>query len=59
MYNCAFGVTKQIISIDKAVIFHFLGEKEYWVTDKNHAEEYYEEYYQFCKEFNIDNYPLY
>lgn len=59
IYNCAFIVTMQLFNYEKAVIFHFPGEKKYWVTDKKHAEEYYEEYYKLCKDFNIDNYPLY
>ena len=52
-------IMKEIYNYDLAVIFHYPGEKEYWVTDRKHAEEYYDEYYKFCKDFNIDNYQLY
>ena len=59
IYNYVWKVTKEIYNYDLAVIFHYPGEKEYWVTDRKHAEEYYDEYYKFCKDFNISNYQLY
>lgn len=59
MYNFAYKVTKEVINRDKAIIIHYPGVKEYWITDKKQSEEYYDEYYKFCSEFHISDYPLY
>lgn len=55
IYNCVWGVTKDVRDYDKSVIFHFPGEKLYWVTDRKHSEEYYEEYCIFLMEYNISD----
>ena len=59
MYNCANLVIKQVIDYKKSVIFHYPGDKRYWITDRMYTEEYFEEYYDFCKEFQIESYNLY
>lgn len=59
IFNCVWGVTKEVMDYEKAVIFHFPGEKLYWVTERKHSEEFYYELDMWKKEYNIHGFSLY
>ncbi len=59
MYNCSFGVSKEVFDLKKTVIFHYPGDKECWVTNRGYSENYFDELDQFVHEFGIDNFKLY
>ena len=59
MYNCAFGVSMEVFDMEKVLIFHYPGDKEYWVTNRGYSENYFDELNQFTHEFGIENFKLY
>lgn len=58
-YNCASVVTRTVAEHESVKIFHYPGDKTHWVTDRNFAEEYFEELEVFRQEFNLDRINLY
>lgn len=54
IFNCCNFVTKEVLNYDNIYIFHYPGYKHNWIIDHYYSEDYYVEFYDFLKKFNID-----